>query len=122
MLATWRSDSDNTSESANDSDDLCLMAREDSTKDPETLIEVTIDNIINGPKEVLKDILLNLLKNELNSALEIKSLKNIVFESQTREESLLKEFNDLYSSKLDLESPFEKLKSFFDFKVKAVKN
>ena len=43
MIATW-SDSDATSESKNDSDDLYLMAREDSTKDSKTPIEVTIDN------------------------------------------------------------------------------
>ena len=40
MLTTW-SNSDTTNESENNSDDLCLMAREDSIKDSETLIEVT---------------------------------------------------------------------------------
>ena len=53
MLATW-SDSDSTSELENGSDDLCLMAREDSTKDSKTSIEVNIDSLINGLKEVLK--------------------------------------------------------------------
>ena len=72
-------------------------------------------------REVLKDILLNLLKNKENSTLEINSLKNNVFENETREESLLKELDDLHSSKSNLESQYEKLKSVFDFKVKALK-
>ena len=103
MLATW-SYSNSSSESKNDSDDLCLMAHESSIKDLETPIEVTIDNLINGPKEVLKDILLNLLKNEENSTLKINSLKNKVFKSHSRDKILLKEFDDFDSSKSDMDS------------------
>ena len=54
MLATW-SDSDSTSQLENDNANLCLMAREDFTKDSKTPIAVTIDNLINVPTEVLKD-------------------------------------------------------------------
>ena len=99
------------------SDDLCLMAHEDSTKGPDSPIEVTIEHLINGPKEVLKDILLNLLKNEEQSTLGMNSLRNEISEFKIREESLLQKLDVLQS---DLESQIEKSKTVFELKVKAL--
>ena len=64
MLATW-CDSDSSSELKNDNDNLCLIAHENSTKDSKTLIKVTIDNLFNGPNEVVKDIFLSLLMRRI---------------------------------------------------------
>lgn len=65
--------------------------------------------------------MLNLLKNEENATLEINFFQKKVFESQTREDCLLKELHDLHISKLDLKSQFEKLNFFFNLKVKVMK-
>ena len=46
---------------------------------------------------MLKDMFLNLLQNEEYSTLEIKSLRNKVFERQTREEILLQKLDELHS-------------------------
>ena len=46
MIGT-QSDLDFSSDLESDSDDLCLMVREDSRKDLVTSIEVTIENLIN---------------------------------------------------------------------------
>lgn len=49
------------------------MAQEDSIKESKTPIKVTIENLINGPKEVLKDTLLNLLKNDEHATFQMNS-------------------------------------------------
>lgn len=71
MLATW-SDLNSSSDSKNDSDSLS-RGMEVFTKDLKNTIEVSIKNLINKSKEVLKDVLLKFLKNEEHSILEINS-------------------------------------------------